>query len=148
MTWAENGGGSRFAYFATLDAVGSLVSGPVQLSNGQTATLGPSVAWSGEEFGVAWPDTRDGNGEVYFTRVDAAGAEIGSEMRLTNSSAESVPGPLVWTGDGFAVAWSETPEIRFARIGCNCVDADALRRASLFAIFRTTRLALCSLRLT
>ena len=125
VAWAEAGGASRFAQFALLDAAGALLSGPTALSDLQTATMGPSLAWSGSDYGVSWRDTRHGNGEVYFSRVDASGAEVGSELRLTDSPADSLPGPLVWTGTEFAIAWSETPQIRFARLGCNCFDADA-----------------------
>ena len=41
----------------------------------------PGPTWTGDEYGMAWRDTRDGNGEVYFARVSALGTEIGAEMR-------------------------------------------------------------------
>ncbi len=45
-------------------------------------------------------------------------------MRLTATAADSEAGTIVWTGTEFGVVWSETPEIHFTRVGCNCFDLD------------------------
>ncbi|HUT55619.1 MAG TPA: hypothetical protein VM658_19675, partial [bacterium] len=83
----------------------------------------PSLAWSGSEFGLAWRDARDGNAEVYFARLDAAGAVIGSEQRITFANDWSNEVSLVWTGSEYAAAWqdhrSANYEVYFARIGAD-----------------------------
>jgi hypothetical protein len=43
---------------------------------------------------------------------------------LTDSPADSEARTLVWTGKEYGIAWGDTPEIRFARLGCNCYDGD------------------------
>ena len=32
----------------------------------------PSLSWTGSEFGVSWFDYRDGNWEIYFSRVSSS----------------------------------------------------------------------------
>ena len=32
----------------------------------------PSLAWSGDGYGVSWDDTRDGSVEIYFSLIDVA----------------------------------------------------------------------------
>jgi hypothetical protein len=125
VAYTEGTGGTRLIVLTRLGATGSPAGSPVTVTNGQTASsVRPRVAWTGGEYGVVWQDLRDGNGEIYLARVDASGVEIGSEMRLTDSPADSEARALVWTGVEYGIAWSETPEIRFARLGCNCYDGD------------------------
>jgi hypothetical protein len=131
VAYAEGSGDSRHVLLARLDASGGLVGSPEQVTDAQAASGDrPIVAWTGDEYGLVWRDTRDGNDEVYFARVDAAGDEIGAEMRLTDSGADSVTPTLGWTGTEYGLAWSENPEVRFARLGCNCVDGDGDGRTS------------------
>ena len=59
------------------------------------------------EFGVVWGDDRDGNREIYFTRIDGAGNKIGGDTRLTNDTGNSDIPSLVWNGAGYAVAWND-----------------------------------------
>ncbi len=70
-------------------------------------STGPALAWSGNILGVAWTDTRDGNEEVYFTRVDSSGAEIGEETRITDSWGTSGVASVAWTGSEFGIAWAD-----------------------------------------
>jgi hypothetical protein len=63
---------------------------------------------------VAWVDTRDGNGEVYATKVDPSLRRIAREVRLTNAPGDASDvtvlaqpgrdGPVVW------VAWADPRE--------------------------------------
>ncbi|UCF66149.1 MAG: M6 family metalloprotease domain-containing protein, partial [Acidobacteriota bacterium] len=57
----------------------------------------PDVDWNGTEYGVVWADDRDGNREIYFARVDAAGTRIGTEVRLTSDAADSRAPRIEWT---------------------------------------------------
>ena len=80
----------------------------------------PSLYWTGSEFGVSWYDNRDGNWEIYFARVSADGAKIGSNLRVTSAANNSVYPSLLWTGSEFGVSWDDlrdgNREVYFARI--------------------------------
>ncbi len=92
----------------------------VRLTTAAGQSFDASIAWTGSEYGVAWMDFRDGNFEIYFTRVSARGEEIGDDVRLTNAPDDSSWPSLVWNGGEYGVAWSDRRggryETYFARI--------------------------------
>ena len=117
-------------YFARVSAAGTKVGTDTRVTNGTGGSIAPSIAWSGSEWGVACEDYRSGDSEQWFGRVTAAGAKIGTDFRITNAAGTSQQGSLVWAGGKYAIAWSDDrdageQEIYFARVGCDCVDADA-----------------------
>ena len=65
------------------------------------------MAWSGSQYGVSWADDRDGNAEIYFTRISAGGAKQGSDVRITNAIGSSVYSSLTWTGSEYGMAWTD-----------------------------------------
>ena len=131
-------GGGRWIVFRRVASDGTSLGSPVTLSDLQSGTLAPTLAWSGEEYGVAWRDVRHGAGEVYMARVDASGSEIGAELRLTDDPADSNSRSIVWNGSSWAWIWEQNPEIRLARLGCNCTtdgDGDGLGNCDDNCIF-------------
>jgi hypothetical protein len=124
VAWGQGSTSARSMHIARLDATGSALGPATQVSDGAQGSGRPALAWTGVEYGMLWRDTRDGNGELYFARVATSGAEIGSELRLSSSAADSLPGTLAWTGSEYGIAWSESPMVFFMRLGCNCFDTD------------------------
>jgi len=94
----------------------------VRITNDSAQSLNPSIVWNGSGYGVCWEDYRDGNWEIYFTRMDSYGSKIGSDVRITNAPDFSEFCSLVWTGTEYGVSWDDYrddpsyPEIYFARI--------------------------------
>ena len=58
------------------------------------ASRAPSLAWTGSEYGVAWSDFRDGDGDVYFARLSSGGLKLGAERRVTDAAA--VLASMIW----------------------------------------------------
>jgi hypothetical protein len=56
---------------------------------------------------VAWVDERDGDPEVYTTRVDAKLARIGNEQRVTKAPGSATQLSLVSLDDGGVLAWAD-----------------------------------------
>jgi Putative metal-binding motif len=58
-------------YFARLDPSGAKVGTDLRFTNTAFDSAGPSIAWTGAEYGIAWSEDRDGsfNYEVRFGRV-------------------------------------------------------------------------------
>jgi hypothetical protein len=78
-----------------------------------------SLAWTGTEYGVSWSDSRDGGSqEIYFARLDATGAKIGSDVRVTNNAYYDVIPKLVWNGTEYGLLWriDVAPSLNFARL--------------------------------
>ena len=70
--------------------------------------------------GVCWSERNSPvNKDIYFTRVSAAGAEIGSDVRITSAANGCYPS-LVWAASEFGVSWEDARngdnEIYFTRI--------------------------------
>lgn len=108
-------------YFALISPAGSKIGSDVRITNAPGNALGPSLAWSGTEFGMVWSDKRDGNTETYFCRLTSSGSKIGSDVRMTFAqSFNTFDHSLSWTGSEYCVAWRDDMEgsweIYFARI--------------------------------
>jgi hypothetical protein len=56
---------------------------------------------------VAWVDERDGDPEVYATRVDGKLARIGNEQRLTKAPGSATQLSLASLEDGGVLAWAD-----------------------------------------
>jgi len=106
VSWYDGRDGNFEIYFARIDASGSKIGPDIRVTNDPERSVSPSLAWTGSGYGVSWRDERDGNSEIYFARLDAAGTKIGSDVRLTNDNAPSYLCSLVWTGNEFGVAWT------------------------------------------
>jgi len=120
--------GNPELFFARLTATGAKIGDDVRITNDPANLRRPSLAWTGLEYAVAWPDARDGNFEIYLARLDATGAKAGPDIRLTEDPGFSDHPALAWTGAEFGTAWRDSRtddnEIFFARMTCNCVDQD------------------------
>jgi cysteine-rich repeat protein len=108
-------------YFQRVASDGTAAGGNTNVTPGANGSGETSIVWTGSQYGVAWHDNRDANWEIYFARLDAVGATVGSQVRVTSNGYESKHPALAWTGSEFAVAWTDLRdgaggEIYFARL--------------------------------
>lgn len=78
------------------------------------------LAWTGSEFGMIWGKVANETG-IYFTRIDAEGNKIGSEIKVApaiNLFANYGMMDLVWNGSGYGVCWvdSGADKLYFTRL--------------------------------
>ena len=79
----------------------------LRLTNNSAESSFPSVAVSGLLVHVVWPDSRDGNYEIYYKRSTDGGINWGTDTRLTNNSAvSSVPSVSV-SGSAVHITWQD-----------------------------------------
>jgi hypothetical protein len=94
----------------------------VQLTTSSGEASDVALVWAGGGWIVSWVDTRDGNGEVYATKVDPALSRIAREERITNAPGDASDVTLLGRGPGGGdvwMAWSdprENPREGFADI--------------------------------
>ncbi|HEY1956477.1 MAG TPA: putative metal-binding motif-containing protein [Polyangiaceae bacterium] len=101
-------GGQLSPFLQPLDGTGKPTIDPFVLTGSDAAGSGTSVAWTGDRFGIAWSDRRDGNYEIYFALLDPTGKKMApGDERITVSDGYSLYPSLVWTGQGFALVWQE-----------------------------------------
>jgi hypothetical protein len=97
---------------------------PVQVSHSVKGAYEAALVPYGDGFVAAWYDTRDGNAEIYFRRLDADGTALGPERRLTNGPEDSYEVSLATLDDRLAVAWYDQSgkEQKIAKLGMWAVD--------------------------
>lgn len=108
VVWADDRDGNWEVYFARLDATGARIGNDHRVTFAAGSSQEPVIEWTGSEYGVAWTDFRDGNGEIYFARLDASGTKIGDDVRVTEDEVGSLTPTLAWTGSEFGIAWTDS----------------------------------------
>ena len=127
MTWEDHREGPNgHVYFVQLDLNGNREFVERKITDAGAAAVGPSLAWSGQEYGIAWTDLRTGISALRFARVTPTGFRIGPEVALTAGPEHLYDARIVRTGSGFAVTayGGQGSEIYLSLVGCNCVDTD------------------------
>ncbi len=83
---------------------------PVSVIDG---AAGPKLASDGSGYGIVWADPRDNAGagmddEIYFVRMDANGARIGEDVRVTNAGGNVAGIGFDWNGSAYGLAFNDT----------------------------------------
>jgi hypothetical protein len=92
-----------------------------------------AMAWAGDGWLVAWVDGRDGNGEVYATKIDRDLTRVAREERITNAPGDAGDVALAVSGDVAWLAWSdprESPREGVADIYATTLRTRDARRSS------------------
>ncbi|NUP10992.1 MAG: hypothetical protein HOW73_33515 [Polyangiaceae bacterium] len=80
--------------------------------------MGGPIVWTGDRYGVAWQERRDGDYEIYFRLLDASGATVvTSPVQLSDAFGFSVNPDLGWTGTRFVAVWQDERSGQFSIFG-------------------------------
>lgn len=120
---------NREIYFRRLSATGAPLGGELRLTDDPADSAWADLAWNdaAHEWALVWHDTRDGNAEVYFARVSAAGQKLGGDVRLTSAAGSSGYPSIDWNGYQYGVSWQDDrlavgkPAIYFAPVSAQGV---------------------------
>jgi hypothetical protein len=107
--WAAGDGARAHVYIARLDSRGRSLK-RVQLTESNSDASSVAIAWANDGWLVAWVDTRDGNGEVYATKVDRNLKRAAPERRITNAAGDAADVSLSTDGETAWLAWSDPRE--------------------------------------
>jgi hypothetical protein len=124
MAWEDERAGSnrQDVYFMRFDATGSRLGNEVRVTTDSARQSYPILKYSGQGYGLAWTDWRDGNREIYFRRLGLDGSLVGGEVRITSNAADSAWVDLTWNPDRreWALVWYDqrdgNAEIYFQRL--------------------------------
>ncbi len=120
VSWTDNREGNDEIYFALLDTVGTVLAGPTAATNNAAKSDQSVLTWTGAEFGLSWTDDRDGDDEIFFARLNAAGVKQGGNTIVTATTTKAEQSSIAWTGTEFVLAWEDerngNGEIYAARI--------------------------------
>jgi hypothetical protein len=124
---------ARQVHVAHLDKTGRR-NREVELSTRARGDVsGVALAWAGDGWLVAWVDGRDGNGEVYATKVDRDLARVAGEERVTRAPGDAGDVTLAVRGSVAWLAWSdprESPREGLADIYATTLHTTDAKRAS------------------
>lgn len=106
ITWQDARNGNYDVMFAFLDPLGMNLSGDIPITSDVYPQYLPQLVWADEQFGITWEDSRWGDGDVYFTRIDLYGT-ISPAIAIANDTSEEKNPSIVWTGVEFGVSWQD-----------------------------------------
>ena len=108
LAWCDNRNGADL-YFVRIDPLtGNKIDVDQRITWNSSPGGLPSLVWNGCEFGLAWCDNRNGNTEIYFTRIDpSTGYKIGYDLRISHNDRYDGPPSLAWTGSQYGIAWHQ-----------------------------------------
>jgi len=124
VAWVGRDARDPQVHLAHLDRRGHR-NNEVQLTTAKGDASSVALAWADDGWLVAWVDARDGNGEVYATKVDRDLTRVGREQRITNAPGDASDVTLARSGDLAWVAWSDPRDS--PRDGIADIYAAALR---------------------
>jgi hypothetical protein len=97
-------GSTQTIYFRRVVPLNVATGTILELTPAGAGSFQPAIAAGGTDWGVAWADYRNGSdSEIYFARVSAAGAKLGTDTRVTNATGGSVFPALAWSGSEWGV---------------------------------------------
>ncbi|MBC8527024.1 MAG: hypothetical protein H8D22_09265 [Candidatus Cloacimonetes bacterium] len=89
IAWFDFRDGNWEIHYTKLDNNGNTLVGDTGLTNA-VGDSSPSIATdSSGNVHIAWHDTRDGNTEIYYTKLDNNGNTLVGDTRLTDDSGQS-----------------------------------------------------------
>ena len=143
ISWYDKRDGNYEIYYTKLDNNGNTVVDDTRLTVAAYA-LGPSVAVdSGDNIHIAWRDKRDGNYEIYYTKLDNNGNTLVDDTRLTDNTAYSMyPSIAADSSDNMHISWHDKRdgnyEIYYTKLsntGATLIDDTRLTDASGYSYF-------------
>ncbi|GEM_PF-1847220 len=112
MVWSESRSGTRQTYYAKFDGNGNrLTPNDIQLTavTGTNFADDPSLAVDfSQNVHVVWRDSRSGNEEIYYTKLDSNGVTLIDDTRLTVADGPSRSPTIVVDPSGIPqVVWHD-----------------------------------------
>ena len=122
LAFTDTRNGNPEVYFAKLDNLGNAIGPQLRLTNDAALSWFPSMGRDANgNLHVVWTDERDGNAEVYYTKLDPSGNTLVDDLRLTTDAAASImPSLAVDAAGNVHLAWVDArdgnPEIYYGKL--------------------------------
>ena len=123
LVWSDTRDGQAEIYFARVATDGSPIGPELRVTNAAGDSGHAAMTWTGTGYSIFWADNRDGNYEIYFTRLSAEGVKVGDDVRITNVMGASIQPAVAWNGSNYGLVWSDdrdggASELYFGRLVC------------------------------
>lgn len=117
IAWVDDRDGNWEVYYAKLGSNGAVLRGDTRLTSDTAASWKPRIAIGPDNsLHLVWEDTRDGNREIYYKRLDANGSVLVDETRLTYNLATSINPDIAVDSTGVVhLVWEQDGEIYYKK---------------------------------
>jgi len=136
ITWYDKRDLYIEIYYTKLDNNGNTLVNDTRVTSHSAGSVGsPTIAVdTNNNIHITWKDWRDGNDEIYYTKLDNNGNTLVNDTRVTTDSAASAcPAIAVDTNNNVHITWEDwgvgSPEIYYTKLdnnGNTLVDATRL----------------------
>jgi hypothetical protein len=109
IAWVALDGRDSQVHIARVDSHGHVLK-EAQITKVKGDRSSVAIVWADEGWLVAWVDTRDGNGEVYATKMDRNLKRIAPVRRITDAPGDAADVSLSASGETAWLAWSDPRE--------------------------------------
>jgi hypothetical protein len=109
IAWVARENGDPEVHVTRLDRRGRK-TGDVQLTTVKGDATDVTITWAGNGWIIAWVDGRDGNGEVYATKVSTDLSRSAREERITKAPGDASDLVAFPNGDTVWLAWADSRE--------------------------------------
>ncbi|HOT20013.1 MAG TPA: hypothetical protein PLX22_08695, partial [Spirochaetota bacterium] len=119
IVWEENINPNSTLNYLSINRLGQIIyESTITSISGVSAFT--SIAYDNYSYALVWSDMRNGNAEIYFTKINSQGLKILDDIRITVATGDSIFPSLVYNGQNFAISWQDNRsgnnEIYFALI--------------------------------
>jgi hypothetical protein len=120
VAWTDVRTGNQQIFFNRIAGDGTVLGTDTRISTDVGTCRQATLAWTGSEYGLAWIDYRLGYADIYLARLDASGAIVGTDVRVTAGAGASSFPELVWASSQLHLAWADdrdgNEEIYYVRL--------------------------------
>lgn len=109
IAWVARENGDPEVHVTRIDKRGKRTN-DVQLTTTKGDASDVTITWAGNGWIVAWVDGRDGNGEVYATKVSLDLSRIAREERITRAPGDASDLVALPHNDTIWLAWADSRE--------------------------------------
>ena len=124
VTWLDYRGSDADLYFGRLEGGGSKIGSDIRITTDSSNQKEPSLVWTGTEYGLAWYDDRNGDRDIFFTRIGSDGVKQSPDVLISASGGQDYtwPNSLAFGTKGYGLFWSLLEEnIPQQKFGVNLV---------------------------
>ncbi len=112
ITWFDYRSGSYEIYYTKIDNDGNTIIEDTQLTSTITGSFWPSIDLdANNNVHISWHDERQGNLEIYYTKLDSNGNTLVDDLRITaNSGASAASSIAVDKNDNVHIVWNDNSD--------------------------------------
>ncbi|MBI5532365.1 MAG: putative metal-binding motif-containing protein [Deltaproteobacteria bacterium] len=105
--------GKTHSFAQALSVTGEKIGPAIQVTLVNADASGGALVWTGDRYGIAWNDRRNGDYEIYFNQIGPDGTKLYPDLRITAADGFSLYPQVAFNGLYFLIVWEDDREGAF-----------------------------------